>query len=396
MRILLRASRTPFQNFFSKEVPQEHLAETYKALHKPETKNIGNLLVSGGAHKILSTETSKIEIDNYEMTLTRSFADKAVEINEQFDAFVIPQTNAFRSNYRTELVRMTKTIQKLKIPCVVTGIGAQGDITNNFSCLSEIKQEVHGFVSAVLDKSHSIGVRGEATKKYLNSLGFSDRYIDVIGCPSMFYNGSNIKIRSKQKAEQITINLSVVPQELRKNFIALTKQFNNTDLEITYIPQTRNMMPYVIKKTLPYKNILGNQVLNLFKKNKVLFFCDLLPWINFLKTQDFVIGTRMHGNVAALLAGTAAHVIVHDSRTRELVEYFEIPHTLMTDIKNDKTVEQYYKESDFERLEKNHKTRVRVYADFLEKNGLEHILYNEELLNEYDRKMSSSLSGVLS
>ena len=50
------------------------------------------------------------------------------------------------------------------------------------------------------------------------------------------------------------------------------------------------------------------------------------PWLRRTSAQlDFVFGTRIHGNVAAILAGTPAFVLAHDTRTLELASYFEHP-----------------------------------------------------------------------
>ncbi|WP_410089573.1 polysaccharide pyruvyl transferase family protein, partial [Streptomyces sp. gb1(2016)] len=46
---------------------------------------------------------------------------------------------------------------------------------------------VREFVTEVLNRSASIGVRGEFTEQYLKNMGFRD--VEVIGCPSMFMNG---------------------------------------------------------------------------------------------------------------------------------------------------------------------------------------------------------------
>ena len=50
--------------------------------------------------------------------------------------------------------------------------------------LAPMEASVRAFMSAVLDRSPSVGVRGEFTHDYLRGLGFRD--VEVIGCPSMF------------------------------------------------------------------------------------------------------------------------------------------------------------------------------------------------------------------
>ena len=61
--------------------------------------------------------------------------------------------------------------------------------------LGPIEGSVRAFVGAVLDRSPSIGVRGELTYDYLRGLGFRD--VEVIGCPSMFFHGDRMAIEKR-------------------------------------------------------------------------------------------------------------------------------------------------------------------------------------------------------
>ena len=64
----------------------------------------------------------------------------------------------------------------------------------------------------------------------------------------------------------------------------------------------------------------------LIRQNRVRFFLDPKTWFAHLANYDFSFGTRIHGNIAALLAGTPALLLAHDSRTLELADYHEIPY----------------------------------------------------------------------
>lgn len=47
--------------------------------------------------------------------------------------FIIPLANAFREDFVEELRNLTKLIRKLKIPCVVIGVGVQADYEPDFN-----------------------------------------------------------------------------------------------------------------------------------------------------------------------------------------------------------------------------------------------------------------------
>ncbi len=54
-------------------------------------------------------------------------------------------------------------------------------------------------------------------------------------------------------------------------------------------------------------------------------YSDAAHWMEDLRTYDFVVGTRFHGAMLAIQAGTPAGCITHDSRTAELCETMRIP-----------------------------------------------------------------------
>ena len=64
----------------------------------------------------------------------------------------------------------------------------------------------------------------------------------------------------------------------------------------------------------------------LVASDRIRFCLDPKTWFDHLATYEFSFGTRIHGNIAAVLAGTPAVVLAHDSRTLELAAYHKIPH----------------------------------------------------------------------
>ena len=54
-------------------------------------------------------------------------------------------------------------------------------------------------------------------------------------------------------------------------------------------------------------------------------FLNYPDWIAFMKTRTLCFGTRIHGTVASLLAGTPAMLVCHDSRTLEMARSMSIP-----------------------------------------------------------------------
>jgi len=394
-KLLIRASKSPFSAFYNGPIPHSALMDVYRSLGLPGTKNIGNLVFAHSTYKALSAPDVELDIDDYHLTLREDFANHADRINDTYDAFVIPMDNSFRLGYEDSLSRATRTIKRLKIPVIVTGIGAQGDLAGNTDALRSMRSEVEGFVSAVLDRSESIGVRGEITRDYLVGLGYPDDRIDVIGCPSMFYRGAALEVKKRERLDSVALTLSNIShltpsdQALMRSF---TDYFNSHPEGVTYVPQVRQLMPAVYRKEMPHRNAtpLDSYVPNLHDPEHIAFLCDVVPWMDFMKAQSFAIGTRIHGNVVPLLAGTPAHVIAHDSRTLELARYFEIPMTPLSKLQGF-DLHKTYEESDYGNLNRNHGHRLAIYAKFLERNGLRHILYDNDRLASYDARVRESL-----
>lgn len=194
-RILIRSGKSPFDVVSPEKVIQHNIIGT----------NAGNLIFSDAVHKMLYTEGAEITSNRF--VVDPSAADR---INEEYDVFVVPLANAFRPSFERHLRTLTELIERLTIPVVVFGVGAQSGLDYNPERLAPLERTVKRFAAAVLDRSPSIGVRGEFTESYLNSLGFTD--VDVIGCPSMFLNGTDLWVEKKaerlDRDSKIAINAS--------------------------------------------------------------------------------------------------------------------------------------------------------------------------------------------
>lgn len=379
-KILMRMGKDPFKALSAEETLKTNALGT----------NIGNSLFQVASHKLLTSKST--EVIAYKFTPSMKDVDW---VNKNFDCFVIPLANAFRVSFKKHLDKHTEFINKLTIPVVILGVGVQANLNcSDFSHLITIEKSVKNFCNAVLKKSSSIGVRGECTKKYLLSLGYKESQIDIIGCPSMFWHGNQIytykKVSNIYKDSKISFNLSPYAEYSDILLKKVVENFNN----LTYIPQNNTDLEQLMYsgyiKNAPKKiDKLINE--HFYKENKIVFFVEPKKWLDFLSTCEFAIGTRIHGTIANLIAGTPAHIFVHDSRTKELAEYFEIPFSDINDIKNI-NIKDIYVNSDYSGIVLNHKKRFDTIISFLEKHNLENIFKeeNKEILEDYENKYIST------
>ncbi|MFF4087571.1 polysaccharide pyruvyl transferase family protein [Streptomyces nigra] len=379
-RLLLRSGKSPYDVVPVEEALEQDVIAT----------NSGNLIFSDATHKILETPRTEVVSNGI-----RTDVSAAGRINEEFDAFVIPLANAFRPSFEAQLKRLTRLIEKLRIPVVVVGVGAQAGLGYNAARLKGIEPAVRAFVSAVLDRSASIGVRGEFTEKYLNDLGFRD--VEVIGCPSLFLYGKELTVTKKEPAlgagSRIAVNGShsaVKSQGLDRVIDRAHARYRH----LRFIGQNLSDARQLHWRDLSDPNALVTAMPThpehpMYREDKVRVYIDPVTWIDDLRGFDFSFGSRIHGNIAALLAGTPATVLCGDSRTLELCRYFGIPHRRIDKLTGEVDPAALYEEADFGPLMSGHQERFERFTAFLDRNGLENTFTHGDGGAAFEERMRS-------
>lgn len=366
-RILLRSGKDPFTPVVAESTLTQDVFNS----------NSGNYLFQHAIWKSLATPGTEI-VSNGTLS-EREWPEEgdAERINEQFDAFVIPLANAFRPDFAKRLDKLTALIKDLTVPVTVIGVGAQAGVAMSTEGLAVMNDTVKAFVGAVLDRSASIGVRGEFTQKYLTGLGFPADSVDIIGCPSLFLHGPDLTITKRLDAitADSRLALNLTPEVPGIGAFATTQAARHPNL--TYIGQDANDLrlllwgvpfPHVDDELTPTH--MGHP---LYQSDRYRLFLDTWTWYDFLATQDFAYGTRFHGNVAALLARTPAMLLAHDSRTLELADYHQMPHRIVSEFTEDINAVDLYDAVDFAGFNAAMPDRFARYTAFLERNGLAHI-----------------------
>jgi hypothetical protein len=361
-RLLLRSPKDPFEVVSPRTAYHRNLIGN----------NAGNLVFIQATHRILSARDVEIEAGDFTMD-----PRAAPRVNERFDACVIPLANAFRVSYRKSLARMVEFIERLTIPVVILGVGAQSNNRFSFDYQKPIEPLVRRFVTAVLERGPTIGVRGELTAEYLRGLGYRD--VEVIGCPSMFLHGDRLEVTKKaptlERDAPISLNVTPYVTDMAPIITSHVVRYPR----LTYIPQDLHTLGVMVRggetgqPDVPDRRMPFHTDHPLFQQRRVRFYVEPWPWIDDLRLAHFSFGTRIHGNITALLAGTPAYVFAHDSRTLELARYFEIPHRLMRDVPADVDAADLYAEADYSGLIGGHAARFATFAAYLAGHGLRHV-----------------------
>lgn len=383
--ILIRSGKDPFTPVGPESTLAQDVINT----------NVGNFLFAHTVHKSLSVPGTTIVSNGTLSERKPATPEDHGRINERFDRFVIPLANAFRPEFEHRLANLTTLITGLDIPVTVVGIGAQASVDLDGEPLEAIAPTVKSFVSAVLERSASIGVRGEFTRDYLRGLGFGDTSIDVIGCPSLFLNGRDHRVHKRVETIGADSAIALNVTDGVRGMGEFCERHLDAYPRMNYIAQDSQALTLMLwgkePATITDRTIPVHMDHPLYREDRMRFFLDMWTWIDHLRTQDFVFGTRFHGNVTALLAGTPAMLLAHDSRTVELAEYHSIPFQPVHDVSSAAMATELYEQTDLTAFNRDMPDRFDTYVRYLERNDLTHIYTPDNENPEFDQLVAAAI-----
>jgi len=338
--------------------------------------NLGNLLYTFAVERQLASTGHHVQAGP-----TRGRTLDPGWYHEHVDHLVIPLANAFRWSFRDRLDDLSGLIERLDIPVTVIGVGAQASAAGEWNAQhsDEVDRAVKRFVGALLERGPSVGVRGEFTRDYLLGLGFPDTSVDIIGCPSMFLRGDALPLRPVPELtadSPIALNLSPYVSEMGPIIQHNMERYHRLD----YVAQDVHTLGLLLGERYAGKGG-GDPLLPTHPEHPLIAggraWMALTPtaWLGELGRYDFSFGTRIHGNIAALQAGTPAYVLAHDSRTLELARYHQIPHLVVRSL-GDPTLADaavLAADADYGPAVTGHAERFERYVGFLDRHGLDHV-----------------------
>lgn len=368
-RLLVRSGKDPFTPVGAETTLTQDVFNS----------NSGNYLFQHSVWRSLAVDGTEL-VSSSTLSERRSpEPGDAERINAEFDHLVVPMANAFRPQFVPHLTALTELVEQLTIPVIVVGIGSQAPHGEGPESLGDIADPVRRFVSAVLERSASIGVRGDFTRRHLALLGFGDDVVDVIGCPSLFLWGPDHRVerRVAAVADDAALALNFTPEvpgigdfvtrqgERHPNLVAVGQDAHDLRAMLWGVPH-----PHVDDPAVPVH--LHHP---LYQQDRLRLYLDTWTWYRDLAQVDFVYGTRFHGNVAGLLGGTPAVLLAHDSRTLELAEYHRMPHRVVSAFDEATAglhADELHAGADLDAFHAELPAGFARYTAFLERNGLTH------------------------
>lgn len=329
--------------------------------------NLGNRLWYQGIVSVISTQENVVEFSNSTFDCE--------EINANYDLVVAPMANIFSEYCYDSLNGIAELYEQIKIPVFVIACGAQATSYDDLKRLCGIIREpATRFIRAICNTGGEFALRGYFTKELFNMLGFPSVGV-VTGCPSLFQLGRDLKIEAPK----------VDKENLKPVFNGSVKKFSQAMKEIpdsVFIDQ-ESMFKFLYEKNYltncdyrVLKEFLLSQGLHAAKcltEKRIKLIPDMNDWRNFLINNEYnySLGGRIHGNIMSILSGIPATVIAHDSRTREMAEFFNIP---MIDSKKGVYTKQdvceTYLQADYTMFNQTFSAKFDDYEKFLIKCGI--------------------------
>lgn len=353
--------------------------------------NTGNLLIGNGL--VSHLRYSRLEPFNYSMT--------PAYIDENFDRVVIAAANFLHPNFDFSVY--SDMLDKISLPVLLVGLGAQSP-----SAGMDVKGIPHGtwrLVEIAAERSTSVGVRGEFTAEVLRKHGI--RNVRISGCPSLYtdaaisrrirrlerlnpakivVNGSrNVTAHSGDPPAAVRVERALLDFAMRNgcHFV-----YQNEEPEI-HISQGEEY-PVQDRLLQNLSEFFGVPVADLqtYAESRGRTFFSVAEWFEWIRGYEFSLGTRFHGNLAALLNGVPAVVIAHDSRTLELCEFAAIPHVFVSELEK-VNPQALYERADYDLFEERYNKLVHAYAEFLDENGVPHKVTWQRDLPQRGRLLSA-------
>jgi hypothetical protein len=222
-----------------------------------------------------------------------------------------------------------------------------------------------------------LGVRGEYDAEALHKIGIKN--VKVIGCPSLYYHMDRTFAvdNSNWGCENINVNFStdfgnvgITQKEAVETHWPLLGYFIRLwESKAAHIDLTLQKPPFAEAVDI-HSVLLSYGEVHPFYSDCGRYFYSAEDWISGVKGSDFSIGTRFHGNIAAILAGVPTLMINIDKRMEEMNRFYRIPSIDIAEFDAAKPIEYYRELADYSDFNKNYERAFDDYINYCNNNSV--------------------------
>lgn len=312
--------------------------------------------------------------------MTRKEAEAALGVNrnwcrENFDVVITYEACLFSSHYRNDMHKMAAFFRRLAVPIYVIGVGVLAQRQSAVSFVDSFSESICDFMDSVYSSGGEITVRGEFTKDVCAHVGYGNVFVS--GCGSLYYNGENFEI-SNTKVD-------------RRDFVPILNGYYVNDINpriFKRYPRSIFFDQDIYYRAIKYPGLVSasevrrlscRQLLELYstligkRKNdaeeRLQTWQTVPQWQSAIERSGatFSYGSRMHGNMIALLTRVPAYLRVIDARTEELADFYKIPNSLKIDFDERKdSLYDLYLSLDWNEFNSNYRCILSRFSKWLD------------------------------
>lgn len=296
------------------------------------------------------------------------------------DAIVIAAANWI--NPANDLGTLADRIEKTNLPVFTVGIGAQSTLDKK---IPRITAGTMKLLKVLSDRCATISTRGCFSSEVLQYYGIKNSV--PTGCPSLLMAGRNgYMFTQSASLARVTLHgtrhnfnpakgiYDVIYKEAFVRGYDILLQSETADMIVSNVAdvstsEQKNRATKFVRDAYGAEN---EEAAVSFLQTHGRYFTDYESWIAYLKTRTLCVGTRIHGTIASLIAGTPAVLVAHDSRTLELAEIMGIPHQLSSEIDTEKglNIESFLDYIKMSGVNTKHTKYIETFEGFFSENNL--------------------------
>jgi hypothetical protein len=361
--------------------------------------NTGNMIHAAAARRMISKYAQYNKSGEWsegDIERLRSERSHIVYVTANIIRLGVPSGHPSIKELVASQVILAKNIERAALPVVVFGLGSQADL-NGPSEITAAPETVR-LLKVISDHSRKIAVRGAFTAEACARLGVKN--VEVVGCQSMFWHRSprfswKLSDQVAEAPDKIAFNFTDAPSEANLINQAMARGHDligqQNDAEEDLAQKTGGSRPASLELgsgglgTFP---VVGNAGVGIaFEKGLIdprqyerwirdhfFQFREPEPWLSHMRRYCFSYGSRLHGNMAALIAGVRALWIVHDMRLKEVCDHFCLPWIELKDVRAGVKLEALYERADYSRVLQVYPDRYLVLFEYVDRAGLPHSL----------------------
>lgn len=321
---------TPY--FLNSNFPARHDLNDSTKLFPAIFGNTGNPYITHAMLRYLGTDWRYLTEENSLSCMfhTRLTPEEGARISRDFTCIFMTTQDYVRADWpEVYFANALHNLELIQLPVIAFSLGANSFGGNDADLAQKLNPTHAKFLYTLAERCKTIAVRGDFTQQTLANMGIHNTV--VTGCPTFYLHGADRQFTKKPWDEEKMIGATGGFAHLDRKQLHYYWQDELLFAKILYFSDDYtedDFTHYSIHffsnpKYQPYIY----STLDAVREQRASLFLDMQAWEEDIAARtNMVIGTRVHGAIAALNAGVPAIVLNNDARATEMCALFGIPH----------------------------------------------------------------------